>query len=143
MRILPDTNVIISFLLNPQSPAPPAIIIRSALAGSFAFVASEGVFAELRRTCSEKPYLASRIARSDVDELTALLRAIADKVVPVTESITAISRDRNDDFLILDALLGQADYLVSGDPDLLVLGEYDGVQIVSPAEFVAILDALG
>jgi predicted nucleic acid-binding protein len=35
----------------------------------------------------------------------------------------------------------KADYLVSGDQDLLVLGEYEGTRVVTPRQFLAILDA--
>ena len=34
------------------------------------------------------------------------------------------------------ALAGKADYLITGDDDLLVLGEFQGTKIVTPAEFL-------
>ena len=39
------------------------------------------------------------------------------------------------------AVEGEAEYLVSGDGDLLDLVEYQGIKVVRPAEFVALLDA--
>ncbi len=55
-------------------------------------------------------------------------------------SLSGICRDPKDDKFIACAVDGNADYIVSGDADLLVLAEYRGVRIVQPAEFVEILD---
>jgi putative PIN family toxin of toxin-antitoxin system len=141
MRVFVDTNVYISFLLHPRSPPPPARIIRAGLAGNFTVLASESVLLEIRRRCSEKPYLASRIALEEVDELAVLLEVVAEPVAPFTAGpIHAISRGRMDDFLLVEAALAGADFLVSGDPDLKVLEEFEGVRIVSLAEFAEILD---
>ena len=51
----------------------------------------------------------------------------------------SVTRDRKDDYLLAYAVVGRADYLVTGDRDLLVLGEVEGVRIVSPAGFVGAL----
>jgi predicted nucleic acid-binding protein len=53
--------------------------------------------------------------------------------------IEGVARDPEDDKLLACAVEGRADYLVSGDKDLLVLQEYAGVQVISPAQFVKIL----
>jgi predicted nucleic acid-binding protein len=34
---------------------------------------------------------------------------------------------------------GRADLIVSGDEDLLALGNYEGIQVVTPAQFVEML----
>jgi len=46
-----------------------------------------------------------------------------------------------DDIFLVAAAAAHADYLVSEDNDLLVLGEYAGVRIVDAATFLAILEA--
>lgn len=45
---------------------------------------------------------------------------------------TALSRDPKDDYLLLMAKEGKADVLITGDDDLLVLGEYGSTAILSP-----------
>lgn len=52
----------------------------------------------------------------------------------------AISRDPNDDYLIALARAARADYLISGDPDLLELPDPQP-PILSPRQFVDLLDA--
>ncbi|MDI6793639.1 MAG: putative toxin-antitoxin system toxin component, PIN family, partial [bacterium] len=51
----------------------------------------------------------------------------------------ALSRDIKDNMVIECAIEGGADYIVSGDPDLKVLKEYQEIQIVSPGEFLEML----
>jgi predicted nucleic acid-binding protein len=51
-----------------------------------------------------------------------------------------ISRDPKDDKFLATALTGAADYLVSEDQDLLVLGEYQGIPIITAARCLAILE---
>jgi len=46
-----------------------------------------------------------------------------------------------DDFILAAAMAGTVDYLVTGDKQLVALGNIEGIDIVRPAEFVAILDA--
>jgi hypothetical protein len=51
-----------------------------------------------------------------------------------------VTRDPKDDYLIAYALVGAADYRVTGDRDLLVLGQVDDVKIVTPRAFATLLE---
>lgn len=53
--------------------------------------------------------------------------------------VTALTRDPKDDYLLAYALVGQADYLVTGDHDLLALQHVGDTQIVTTSEFWEIL----
>ena len=55
-----------------------------------------------------------------------------------TREIT-VSRDPDDNRILEAAVAGAADYIVTGDQDLLVLGEFEGIAIVTPTRFLAIL----
>ena len=50
-----------------------------------------------------------------------------------------VCRDPDDDYLLGCAVAGAADYLVTGDEDLLAVGRYQGLAIVTAREFLAIL----
>jgi len=54
--------------------------------------------------------------------------------------IKVIDQDPADDKFIIAALEARADYIVSGDQHLLELGAYKNIKIVSPREFVEILE---
>lgn len=47
-----------------------------------------------------------------------------------------VCRDPNDDMILECAMLAGAQVIVSGDKDLLVLGSYRGIRIVTPAAFL-------
>jgi uncharacterized protein len=47
----------------------------------------------------------------------------------------ALCRDPDDDNVLAGALVGEADCIVTGDKDLLVLGEVKGIPILAPADF--------
>ena len=50
-------------------------------------------------------------------------------------------RDPRDDYLLTPAVLERVDYLVTGDNDLLVLGEFQDVRMVTPVAFARILES--
>lgn len=141
LRVLLDANILISFLLNARPSSPPVRVVDAALAGVFLLILPEDVTAEILRRTAAKPYLRQRIPAPAVERLIADLRAVA---IPYSSSLDqpgVANRDPNDDYLLAHAIAARADFLVSGDKDLLVLGRVDGVRIVSPADFLGILDA--
>jgi predicted nucleic acid-binding protein len=52
-----------------------------------------------------------------------------------------VCRDPDDDYLLGCAAARGADYVVTGDDDLLVVGRYRDVAIVNAREFLALLSA--
>ena len=66
---------------------------------------------------------------------------IAELIPPISSGgssktvLPVVTRDAKDDYLLAYALVGQADYLVTGDEDLLVLQEIEGLKIVNPTQF--------
>lgn len=140
MRACVDTNIFISYLLAPLSDAPPSRIIRGALQGSFTLVIAELTLAELSAKVLGKQYLVDRIAPAAIDQFVASLRVVAEVYPLPSHPLPRVVRDPRDDYLLAPAVLEHVDYLVSGDRDLLVLGEFQGVRMVSPTEFVAIVD---
>ena len=95
--------------------------------------------AELNKKLTEKKYLAGRISSEDAQEFTGLLKTVSEEIPAITEEIPRVSRDKKDDYLFAYALVGRADYLVSGDEDLQKVRKVEWVTIVSPAEFLHIL----
>jgi putative PIN family toxin of toxin-antitoxin system len=139
LRVLLDTNIFVSYLLRPQAARPPARLVRAALAGSFTLLTTPYALQELTATITHKPYLAARIDPAIATTLLQFLAAYAVSVPALPLPPTLTSRDPDDDPFLGAALLGQADYLVTGDADLLVLGQVGTLQIISPADFAALL----
>jgi len=54
----------------------------------------------------------------------------------LTGMIQQVCRDSKDDKIIECALLANADYIITGDADLLILKEFKGIKIVTAQEYV-------
>jgi putative PIN family toxin of toxin-antitoxin system len=137
MRVVLDTNVVVSAAVNPKGP--PAEVIRAWRSGSFEWVTSPALLDELERTL-HSPRVRRYMAwgEEEVVQFVSVVRLRAEVVSP-THRIDAISADPSDNRVLEAAVAAQADYVVSGDHHLLELKTYEGVPIVSPARFVAIL----
>ncbi len=69
-------------------------------------------------------------------EPAALLARFERAEVVEPEVVPAVCRDPDDDPFLACAAEGAADFLVTEDTDLLVLGSHQGVRICRPAEFI-------
>jgi len=138
VRAVFDTNVLVSAILS--DVAPPAQIVAGWEAGKFQLVTSDDLFEELRGVLS-RPRLLRRIHDDStyLSVLLARLRRYAIFVLP-RERLEVV-RDEADKRVLEAAVAGEADYIVTGDKDLLDLGSYQSIEIVTPARFAAILAA--
>lgn len=138
MRAGLDVNVYVSALLTPRG-APGRIIERFLRDAPFEIVLSPDIAAEALRVFGYpklKRYFATGVVPARwFGNIVA--RAL---VVAGDRPITPYSRDPADDKYIAAALEGSAEYIVTGDDDLLALGVCEGVAIVGPAVFLSILD---
>ncbi len=119
-RVMLDTNLIISAALIPQNP--PDRLFRLWLKDSFDLLTSKEQLEEIKNT-SKKDKLANYPLFLDrIEEFTTNLEFAAELVKPVPEANLPVhSRDIKDDYILAASLGGKADYLVTGDEDLLVL----------------------
>ena len=60
--------------------------------------------------------------------------------VSLRVAVQGVATHPEDDLILATAVSAQADYLVTGDKQLLALGSFQGVRIVAPAAFLAILE---
>jgi hypothetical protein len=136
-RAVLDANVIVSGTIS--QTGPPRHILTGWRRREFDVVISPAIVDEVARTL-----LLPRIARryhvpaQDVAELGRLLttRAIVlTDVIPIPPT----ARDPTDDHILALARAGHADYIVSGDQDLLTLESFEGISIITPAAFAALL----
>ena len=133
LRVVLDTNVIVSAMLWQGRPGE---ILALAGEGEIALYASAQIMAELKATLA-KPKLAPTIAATD-DTAKGLIASYRHLVRNVrAKAITGqVSRDHDDDAILACAIAAKAGYLITGDKDLLVLGRYGDVDIVTVATFL-------
>ncbi|SRR5258708_912714 len=142
MRILFDANVFISYLLpteNTEKAEKIHYIIDAGFEGRYMHVFPQELLSEIRKKIKGKPYLAKHITQEDAEEFIAILSTVAELISPLTEQIPQFSRDKKDDYLVAYAAVGECDYLVTGDEDLLIIKQVGKLKIVNPAEFYEIL----
>lgn len=105
-----------------------AYVIRNGL-----LLFSEATYDELAEVLA-RPRLQRYVSASAREALLRQIVTVALRVVP-EETIRAC-RDPKDDKFLEVARTGQADYLVSGDGDLLVLHPFQGIPVLTPADFL-------
>lgn len=115
------------------------MIVQLGLHQAYTLAVSDHILATLE-TVLERPYFADRVPKTARTELIASLSDIADHVVP-DPSVSGIADDEEDDIVLGTAVAAGAEYLVTGDKGLLAVRSHGGVAIVTPREFLTILDA--
>jgi hypothetical protein len=113
--------------------------VRAAILGDFDLLLPEALLRELTARVSTKPYLAQRIDTTELAYLATILEAAAETIPMIHQPIPAVTRDPKDDYLIAYALVGKADFLVTGDADLLALGQVGSLRIITPRVFSQLL----
>lgn len=135
LRVVIDTDVLISGLLSDRGPARE--IVDRWLAGEFALLASEQMLSECERILehlSLKEGLGLTI--NPKDDLIAMLKDQAQRVETTLPALTRVVRNPFDEAVLMSAITGHADYLVTEEDDLLALKQYEGVRIVAPERFI-------
>jgi putative PIN family toxin of toxin-antitoxin system len=131
-RAVVDTNIVVSAFLwggNPRAALDAARQKTSTLFTSAALIA------ELEDVLSRAKF-ATRIATvgSSVDEMLGDYLALAQLVRPTEHP--AVVRDPDDDHVIACALAAEAEIIVSSDDDLLTLGHYRDIDILSVTQML-------
>lgn len=139
MRVVLDTNLWISYLLTRNERSTIRQVVQAALAGKVDLIVPEELIAELR-TSADYPHLTQRIAPDELNDVVRQIRRVAHIPSPLSQELKQYSRDRKDDYLVAYGLIYEADYLVTGDRDLLTLGRIERLQMVTPATFRRILE---
>jgi len=133
LRVVLDTNVLLSGIAFPGSV--PGRIMSAWRLGSLEVVLSDFILDELRRVL---PRLSHRhgLTSAEIDDLLDILSIQAEVLEPHVPD-EELLRDVNDlpllGTLLAAVQMGSINYLITGDKDLLVLG--DRYPVISPADF--------
>jgi len=135
LRVVLDTNVFVSALLIKGSVADR--IIRAYIKGEFTLIISFEIVVELFKVLSRPKF---NLNSEKIIEFIQLLEIKAEKISLSSEEAEIIPEDREDEKFIRCALAGKAAYVVSGDNHLLKLKQYKGIKILTPRQFIEILE---
>ncbi len=132
-----DTNLIVSASFHPTSI--PAQVIDAWLDKKYHLIISPALVDEYQRVLfRERIRERSKWSLEEVHEFLTLVEFVSEIHVPGKLVIKA-SRDADDDKFLIAAVEGNADYIVTGDDDLLTLHPFRDIQIIRPAEFLSVL----
>jgi putative PIN family toxin of toxin-antitoxin system len=118
----------------------PAQIVDAARQGVFNLVTSDAIITEVLRVLRypqiQRKY---RITDEQIEHVRTLL--VKESVrTRLTVAVQGVATHPEDDPILATAVSAHADYLVTGDAQLLKLGTYDGVSIVSPRVFLDLIE---
>jgi putative PIN family toxin of toxin-antitoxin system len=128
-RVVIDTNVFISALLNPLGT--PRKVINIALS-QYTILQSAATYQELESRISKKKFDRYLEKTDRLDFLLALKNKSL--FVDILHETTICSDSDDNKFLEL-AVSGMAQNIITGDNDLLIIETYQGIPIITPAEF--------
>ncbi|MDI6721173.1 MAG: putative toxin-antitoxin system toxin component, PIN family [Candidatus Aenigmarchaeota archaeon] len=124
-RVVPDTNIIISAIFWSGKPYK---VISSGLRGEYQLVTSPEIIDEVLTKLRNK----FQFPEDKIEEQANILMSLFHMIIPITK--IDIVRDKSDNKIIECAVDGKADFIVTGDPDLLTLKEYNGIRILTADE---------
>ena len=129
-----DTNVFISGLIGSGNPQ---LILNSLGDKKFNLIISQALIDELLDVLT-RPRFQKYFTYNDIKELASLIQSSAQITSPSVK--IQICRDPKDNIVLECAVAGEADFIVTGDDDLLCLTSYQAIHIITPALFVEILE---
>jgi putative PIN family toxin of toxin-antitoxin system len=136
IKIILDTNILLSALLSPVGP--PAQLLEAWERKKFTVVASEALIAEFRDVTS-RPFFQARLRVSTIELLAAGLRELSEFCTDLPQEVFA--PDAKDSFLLALAEATQANFLVTGDKELLSLKHHGPTRIITPTAMIQVLNS--
>ena len=128
MRAVFDTNVLVAAFLT--EGVCSTLLVR-ARRRECELILSTDIIQELERILRKK----FALSESETSDVRRVLVEATKEVCQKVEPIAPVCRDPDDDRILACALQVHADYIVTGDEDLLVLERHAAIHIVRPRDF--------
>jgi putative PIN family toxin of toxin-antitoxin system len=136
MRLILDTNILLSALLSPQGSS--AKLLDAWERKRFTLVACDALIAELREVAG-RPFFRARLRVGASELLAAGIRDFSLFCRDLPSG--PVAPDPKDSYLLALAEASQAEFLVTGDKQILSLRRHKSTRIVTPAAIIEILKA--
>ena len=140
LAVVPDINVLVSALINRHSP--PRRIRAAWSRGELTFITSLSIITKIDEVLHRPSVLEVLVAASSVARAEAQIRSFLhvlrhrSRLTPHKLNLQVILEDPEDDSILIAAVEGKADCIISGDKHLSNRKAYRGISILSPADFV-------
>ncbi|QQO07862.1 putative toxin-antitoxin system toxin component, PIN family [Breznakiella homolactica] len=129
MKVVLDTNVFISaFFWNGK----PRRVLERGIEGLDELYICNEILEEISLVLRRPKF---KVPEQGIDYFIQSIEDITHKVL-IKGSVKGVCRDRADNAILECALLGKADWLITGDEDLLVLQKYKKIKITTAADYL-------
>jgi len=133
MIVVYDTNVIISGLLF---SGKQRTLLKHVIDHSVQLIISHSIIEEISDVIGRNKFKVQRelqvISVAEIIELS--------NIVYPSKKVNVVENDPDDNMIIECAMEGNADYIITGDSDLLKIGDYAGIKIIDSNRFLRILE---
>jgi putative PIN family toxin of toxin-antitoxin system len=129
LKIIIDTNLWISFIISSKQSLLDSFLFNKEARLLF----STELITEIQETIT-KPKLKKHFKTNALEEMLSTFEPFIDLIE--VESIVTVCRDSKDNFLLALAKDGKADYLLTGDKDLLELKKFGKTKIKTVTTFI-------
>ncbi len=142
MKVVIDSSVLISAFRSAfrSKNSPPVVLLALGRQGAFSLFLSPRILAETTAgILNPKKNRGIRFVSGEV--VREFCKALGETATLIEElpDIVAVPRDPKDDHIVACAVAAEADCLVTGDDHMLSLGQYRGIRIVTPRQFLDFL----
>ena len=132
IRVIVDVNIWISFLIGRRLQRIFDVLVKPQIVLIFSKELLDELYAVTQRPKFKRYFTSSE----NVEELLNFLSTIGE-MINLPETLPERCRDSKDDYLLELAVVSDADFLITGDKDLLVIQTIGDYQIVTAMEFDA------
>jgi putative PIN family toxin of toxin-antitoxin system len=129
LRAVLDTNVLISAFHKPEGILAPLWLL--ARERKYVLLTSPAIVTETARILRNRFHWQEGPLRERIRVLVGVSELVSPKELP-----DAVPDDPDDNHIVACAVEGRADLIVSGDRHLLALGQYNGIPVVRPMDFL-------
>lgn len=136
LRVVVDVNIWVSTLIKPHGRYAQLL---EEITKHGELITSEEILAQAREVAL-RPRIRNKYAlhETQVDEALKAARVMATVVADVPD-VNVVEDDPDDDVIVACAVASDADYIVSYDPHLTEITEYKGIEILTPQDFIRVL----
>jgi len=132
LKLIVDTNLWVSFIISKKLNLLDPLLF----AGDARLLFSLELIAEIQETIA-KPRLKKYFGTNALEEMLSAFEPYIELIK--VESIVTVCRDSKDNFLLALAKDGKADYLLTGDNDLLTIKKFRKTKIISLTSFIEMM----
>jgi len=133
MKLVLDTNIFISSFFWGGNPRK---IMNRIIDGKDTLFISTEILQEVFFVMNRPKF---NVAHRQIIRFIASIEEIAHSVT-LQGTIHGICRDSDDDKIIECAILGDVNFIISGDNDLLSLKKSQGIPIITPSDYMDIVE---